>query len=277
MQSPNLIDVIRNNNYVILDTETTGLERPAEICQIAVISHTGNILVDTYVKPVRKIPQQATSIHGITDDMVKSAPMWKQIKDKVYEELVGKDVIVYNAKFDRNMLHLSDESNGLERTNYHEYMTWHCAMLWYAEYWGEMHSYYGTPVWQKLTNACKQQRIGIIDAHSALGDCRMTHALLLKIVSDNARRELARQRGELCTEPPEPFALVDENGHVIPDTFDREEYNQLVALLLQLENQYSQVYNQIGEIDKAETLDRLLYEIDLIKDKMSAIKGDKKQ
>jgi DNA polymerase-3 subunit epsilon len=39
--------LIMQQNPLILDTETTGLGRDAEICEIAVIDARGRILVDT--------------------------------------------------------------------------------------------------------------------------------------------------------------------------------------------------------------------------------------
>jgi len=58
-------------NPLILDTETTGLD--GEICEIAVIDLTGNVLINTLVKPTTSIPEDVIGIHGISDETVREA------------------------------------------------------------------------------------------------------------------------------------------------------------------------------------------------------------
>jgi DNA polymerase-3 subunit epsilon len=172
------INVVKHNNFVILDTETTGLRSPAEICQIALLDNAGNELLYSYVKTANPIPRDATNIHGITTDMVKDALTWPEIKPMLTKLLQGKDIIVYNATYDRQMMHCSDEAWNLPKTNYHNVGAWHCAMLWYADFWGEWDDYHGNNRWQRLSVACAQQGIVVADAHDALGDCKMTYALI---------------------------------------------------------------------------------------------------
>lgn len=57
------------SNYIILDTETTGLDNTAEIVEISVINDQGEVLLDTLIKPTKPIPGDATAIHGITNEM----------------------------------------------------------------------------------------------------------------------------------------------------------------------------------------------------------------
>jgi len=175
--------VIDRRNFVVLDTETTGLEKPAEICEIAIVDHTGAILMSTYVKPTLPIPAAATKIHGITDDMVSGAPQWPAVRDEVLHIIKGADVIVYNATYDRQLMHWSDERHGSEHFNYKEFSTWHCAMLAYAEYYGDINTYYGSYRWQTLTNALLQQGLELEKAHDALHDCLSTLRLVWAITN----------------------------------------------------------------------------------------------
>jgi DNA polymerase-3 subunit epsilon len=59
--------------------------------------------------------------------------------------------------------------------------SFYCAMLAYSEFYGEWNDYRQSWKWHKLTNAMYQQRLPVKDAHGALGDCRMTLALLNKM------------------------------------------------------------------------------------------------
>lgn len=61
-------------NYVILDVETTGLSSDDEVVELAIIDLKGNTLYNSLIKPSMAIPEEATAIHHITNDMVFSAP-----------------------------------------------------------------------------------------------------------------------------------------------------------------------------------------------------------
>jgi len=173
-----LAAILATNNFVVLDTETTGLEKPAEICQIAIVDYDGAVLLDTYVNPTRGIPQAATNIHHITDATVKNAPTWPIVRQDVLEIIDGRNVIVYNATYDRKLMHWSDEAWHDARIDYTKTSPWHCAMEAYAEFYGEIHPYYGSYIWQSLTNAMIQCGLKVDIAHNALADCQMTLRLL---------------------------------------------------------------------------------------------------
>lgn len=173
-QVATLIQVIRRGEFVILDTETTGLDRYSEICSIAVIKATGDTLINTLVKPSRPIPPDATRIHGITNDTVANAPTFGDILPQLKPILTGTNVVVYNATYDRKMLHQSGEGNGCERIDWKTLSPWHCAMEAFSEIYGEWNSYHGNYRWQKLSTACNYYKIPVVGAHGALADCLMT-------------------------------------------------------------------------------------------------------
>jgi len=106
----NLIDVIKSGDYLLLDTETTGLGSDAEICQIAIINSKGETLLDTLVKPVKPIPAEATAIHGITNEDVAEAQPFSG--RQVYDIISGKHVVVYNADYDSEMLYRAENAIG---------------------------------------------------------------------------------------------------------------------------------------------------------------------
>lgn len=173
-------DLIKSGDYLVLDTETTGLH-DGEIVQIAVINSCGDTLLDTYVKPVQPIPPDAIAIHGITDSMVASAPAWPAIVPTLVSLLTARHVVVYNAVYDRKMMHKTAERHGMEKIDWKELSTFWCAMEAYAEHWGEWNSYHQSYRWQSLTNACRQQKLEVSNAHTALGDCLMTLAVVRKM------------------------------------------------------------------------------------------------
>lgn len=151
--------VLRDIDAIILDTETTGLY-PCEIVQIAIIDLSGKTLLNTLVKPTRKIEARAAAIHGITENTVSNAPTFKDIYEQVKSVINKKTVLIYNADFDGSVLDLCCEVYGLSKFEYSEF----CVMYLYSEFVGEWNDYHQSNKWQKLPGG----------DHTALGDCLAT-------------------------------------------------------------------------------------------------------
>lgn len=167
------------SNCLILDTETTGLH-DGEIVQIAIIDSMGLQLYHSYVKPIDGIPEEATRIHKITEAMVQDMPTWAQQTDTIADLLTGRNVCVYNAIYDRKMLHFSAEHAGLPKVEWKVISHWHCVMEQYAAFYGEWNAYHQSFRWQSLGSASAQ--CGYFPKneqwHTALGDCQITLAVM---------------------------------------------------------------------------------------------------
>lgn len=153
-----------SKQYVILDTETTGLDDDAQIVEIAIIDTLGNVLLDTLVKPVGPIPAAATAIHGITDEMVAEAHTFAQLLPRIEAIIAPRKTVIYNAAYDIRLLAQSARLWNIEPPNTLAYF---CAMQAYAEWYGDWSSYHRSYTWQPLNGG-----------HRALGDCRATLELL---------------------------------------------------------------------------------------------------
>lgn len=168
-----------SDDFVILDTETTGLGVFDQVVQVAVIDKTGQVLLDTLVKPTRPIPRIASGIHGITDATVATAPNFGQMYDALLMAIGGKRVAIYNAPFDVGMLfqsealfHEADQSWAtIDREGWQALAVWEDVMLPYAAYCGDWSDYHGNYRYQKLPGG----------DHSALGDARATLRLLKRM------------------------------------------------------------------------------------------------
>lgn len=171
-----LLKVIRSGQFLILDTETTGLER-GEVVQIAVIDSAGSALINTLVKPVEPIPPSTTRIHGITNQMVANAPRFADVIENLRQTIKGQQVIVYNAVYDRKMLHQSAEAAAIEKTDWKAISRWWCAMEGFAEVYGDWNSMRKSFRWQKLSTAAHYYKLPLVDEHNALGDCLTTLAI----------------------------------------------------------------------------------------------------
>lgn len=94
---------------ICFDLETTGAA-PAKdrICQIAVTKFFPDGTVDKktkYINPTISIPENASNIHGITDDMVKNQPTFAQVAKSLLDYFEGCDIMGYNIiRFDMPLL-----------------------------------------------------------------------------------------------------------------------------------------------------------------------------
>ncbi|MER3008314.1 3'-5' exonuclease [Serratia nematodiphila] len=175
-------------NCLILDTETTGLGEDAEIVEVTIIDTAGRVLLNTLVKPRSVIPASATAIHGITNEMVATAPSWPHVCRSLYDIISGRKVVIYNSDFDTRILDQTNDDWGITIHFKIERPTFECAMLAYAEFYGQ-NSERGGYKWQKLTAAAEQQGV-IIEGtpHRALSDCLTTLGVIKAMAAGGVRR-----------------------------------------------------------------------------------------
>jgi DNA polymerase-3 subunit epsilon len=94
---------------IFFDLETTGTDHGKDrIIELALIKLNPNGTRDKYVKrvnPGMPIPPDSTAIHGIKDEDVKDAPLFKLIAHDLFNWMKGSDLGGYNSnKFDIPLL-----------------------------------------------------------------------------------------------------------------------------------------------------------------------------
>ncbi len=169
--------LVSGGGFRVLDFETTDIGAGAEIVQVAVINQDGETVLDTLVKPQGRISSGAQGVHGISAEDVKDAPPFPEVYVQMTAALAGEIVVAYNVKFEQNILKGVCKRHSLPAIKPRE---WTCAMQTYAKFWGAP-GRRGTFRWQKLTEACYQQKITVENAHNALGDVLMTLKLIEKM------------------------------------------------------------------------------------------------
>lgn len=106
------------NPIVFIDCETTGKDPQKDrIVEIAILKMFPNGNVESKVKLVNPgipIPAEVTEIHGITDEIVATAPKFKQIAKAMYDFIKGCDIGGYNSnRFDIPLLTYEFERAGI--------------------------------------------------------------------------------------------------------------------------------------------------------------------
>jgi len=85
----------------VIDIEATGsnvtTDRIVEIAIVKYLPDGARTVKRKIINPQMPIPPAITDIHGITDDMVKEAPTFKQAANDIKQFLDGCDIACYNA------------------------------------------------------------------------------------------------------------------------------------------------------------------------------------
>jgi DNA polymerase-3 subunit epsilon len=156
--------VLENKDqYVILDTETTGLGKNDVVVQIGIIDLDGNTIIESLVRPTqrKRINPEASAIHGIKMANLKDAPTLLDMAQDI--DLITKDktVIIYNAEYDENLLFQTMQQDGFKKFLH---LKTDCAMQRYSDFINEWSEFHGSFKFQRLPGG----------DHTAVGDCRAT-------------------------------------------------------------------------------------------------------
>lgn len=167
-------DYLKNNNFVVFDLETTGLD--AQTCKIieigAVRVENGEIvsLFSTFVDPECHIPDDATAINNITDEMVKGSP-------KIYEALPDFEkfcenaiMVAYNTGFDSGFIKQNAKNQFLKFDNNYD-----DAMVWAKNKLKGLKNY-------KLKTVCEYLGVSLVGAHRAVNDTIASAKAFVKLV-----------------------------------------------------------------------------------------------
>ena len=165
-------------NYVVVDIETTGKSELGEgITEIAAIKFCEDGSIEefqTLLKPVQPITPFVQSLTGITNEMLIDAPTFYDIKDDLYEFLLGSVFIAHNVNFDL----------GFIQKAFLKYKVWYdpdhlCTVQSSRQILKGLRSY-------SLGKLCRSIGIELNNRHRAMGDARATLQLLKRLLEEKS-------------------------------------------------------------------------------------------
>ena len=169
------------NDFVALDLETTGLDayRDAAV-SLAVVPFQGGEPTagyETLVNPGRPIPPSATEFHGITDEMVATAPALGEVLGEIERLFEGQVIVGHGVAFDLAVLERARRDHGrppLPNTAL-------CTMRLAAA----LH-----PGWRDVTleSLAGRLRVPVVGRHTARGDAVIAGAMMLGLLPELTRR-----------------------------------------------------------------------------------------
>ena len=107
--NPLLMNLQLTKPIAFIDLETTGIsitnDRIIEIAIVKIAADGTRLVKRKLINPGMPIPAGSTAVHGITDEMVKDAPSFKQVANECKQFMDHCDIGGYNSnRFDIPML-----------------------------------------------------------------------------------------------------------------------------------------------------------------------------
>ena len=161
-------ELFRRDDWVLFDTETTGLDGGAEIIDLALLDRDGVVLFDTLLRPQRPIPPVVSRVHGLHDHHVRGAPTCPAIWPQLRPLLHGRTIIAYNVSFDARLLRQTAARHGVPLVIHDQDSVVRRYAAWRAT---------SGRATLRLERACQAHGIPV-GGHRAAADCRATLALL---------------------------------------------------------------------------------------------------
>jgi DNA polymerase-3 subunit epsilon len=167
---------LSGGEFVILDSETTGLGNPIDFVEVAVVSSQGEPLFDSLVEPSCPVDPRASRVHGHTAESLAGERRFFEVYPDLLDVLWAKRVVVYNASYDRRVWDAAVRRLGARAALAGELAPWECAMRAFAAYVSEPAKRGGYRS-QKLPGG----------NHSALGDALATLRLIEEMAEGACR------------------------------------------------------------------------------------------
>ena len=161
--------------YVVVDVETTGGRQPQHrITEIGAVKMINGEIVDTWsslINPQRHISKFITKFTGISNDMVKDAPLFSEVADSLSEFMQNCVFVAHNVNFDYGFF-----KQEYQRIDRYFKMPKLCTVRETRKYFPGLKSY-------SLGNLCATFEIPLESHHRALCDAEAAAALLKMILN----------------------------------------------------------------------------------------------
>ncbi len=164
---------LKDNSFVVFDLETTGItagrDRIIEIGAVKVVNGAITETFETFVNPEMHIPEGASEVNNITDDMVADAPLIRDVIPDFYKFTRGCVLVAHNIEFDIKFIRIAGEDNAYLFDNDLQ------DTLYLARKYLKRLSNH------KLHTVCEYLGISLVGAHRALNDTIATAQVFIQL------------------------------------------------------------------------------------------------
>jgi len=200
---------MKKQEYAVVDIETTGgYASASRITEIAIIIHDGTNIIDrweTLVNPQKEIPPAIFALTGINNEMVRDAPIFDFISEKVLEMLTDRIFVAHNVNFDYSFVHHELEQSGFK---------WTARKLCTVRAARKIKPGLGS---YSLGTLCRSLDIPLINAHRAGGDADATAILLSRLLEWDIEGEMAKMIKNTAQDQRLPPNLPPQDFEQLPE------------------------------------------------------------
>jgi DNA polymerase-3 subunit epsilon len=193
--------------YAVVDIETTGgFASGNGITEISILIHDGQGVIKTFetlINPDQEIPAYIEALTGISNDMVRSAPLFGGVAADIYSLLHDKVFVAHNVNFDFSFVkhHLSLAGYELQCKKICTVRLSRKLLPGYSSY--------------SLGKLCAALNISISNRHRAGGDAAATATLLTLLLKTDTEGAIAQALGRSSKE------------QVLPPNLSRSQIDRL--------------------------------------------------
>ena len=95
--------LVSGGEFVVLDSETTGLGAPVDFVEVGIVCSTGKPLFDSLIRPSCFMEPGASRVHGHTAESLEGERSFLEVYPDLLDTLWEKRVVVYSASYDRRV------------------------------------------------------------------------------------------------------------------------------------------------------------------------------
>lgn len=171
---------LKIKDFVIIDTETTGISRDDEIIEFAVVDIYGEVLYESTFNPMVIINPSAAMVNGLTNESLTDSPLFKDEWQKIKKAIGNKRLLGHNLSFDKRLTAQTLERYGIDPQESNDLFKGYYDSMRIAKKHIDAKSY-------SLENLAHMVGITRAESHRAADDCIMTLEFLnrLEIVLNN--------------------------------------------------------------------------------------------
>lgn len=159
--------------YVVIDVETTGGNHSGHrVTEVGMVKVREGSIVERWqslVNPQRHIPQRITQLTGISNDMVKDAPLFSELLTEIETFMRGAIFVAHNVNFDYGFI-----KREFERCERSLRLPKQCTVRLARQYFPGHKSY-------SLGKLCAALGINLQRHHRALDDAEAAANILLQV------------------------------------------------------------------------------------------------
>lgn len=200
---------MKKMEYAIVDIETTGGNaRGSRITEIAIIIHNGTEIIERYetlVNPQKEIPIPIFALTGINNEMVKNAPLFDDISERVLELLSDRIFVAHNVNFDYSFVRHELEASGFKWTARKL-----CTVRAARKIKPGLASY-------SLGRLCKSLEIPLENRHRAGGDADATAILFAQLLASDEEKVINQMLKKTAQDQRLPPNLSTDDFNNLPE------------------------------------------------------------